>query len=183
LIMGVISPSAGEIYVDNVKITYENSARWMRRVAHVPQHIFLLDASIAENIALGIVAKKIDIDRLNLAIEGAQLTMVLANMPNGYNTQIGERGIRLSGGQQQRIGIARALYRNADFLVFDEATSALDSLTEAAIMGAIDSLASDLTIIIIAHRLSTLKACDSIIELHDGSISKVAKYSEIIEKI
>lgn len=181
LIMGVISPSAGDIYVDNVKITYESSARWMKRVAHVPQHVFLLDASIAENIALGVVAEKIDIDRLNLAIKGAQLTGVLANMPNGYNTSIGERGIRLSGGQQQRIGIARALYRNADFLVFDEATSALDSSTETAIMSAIDSLASDLTIVIIAHRLSTLKGCDSIIELKNGSIAKVAKYKEIIE--
>jgi ATP-binding cassette subfamily B protein len=180
LIMGVISPSAGEIYVDDIKITQQNSARWMRRVAHVPQHVFLLDASIAENIALGVATEKIDNDRLNLAIEGAQLTSVLANLPNGYNTPIGERGIRLSGGQQQRIGIARALYRDADFLVFDEATSALDSQTESAIMHAINSLASDLTILIIAHRLSTLKGCDSIIELNNGSITRIAKYSEII---
>lgn len=180
LIMGLLSPTSGQLMVDDEVITLANSSLWMRHVAHVPQTVFLSDASIVENITLDNLGEEIDNEKLESAIEGAQLFQVISKMPDGLNTVVGERGIGLSGGQRQRIGIARALYKNADFLVFDEATSALDGNTEEAVMEAIQMLNKNLTIIIVAHRMTTLKGCDQIIELSAGKVSRFGTYEEIM---
>ena len=168
LILGLLEPTEGEIGVDDVKLTGANRAAWQRNVAHVPQAIYLADTTIAENIAFGVRREAIDRDRVHRAAEQAELAEVIAALPEGYDTRIGERGVQLSGGQRQRIGIARALYKQADVLVFDEATSALDNETESAVMAAIGRLDRNLTILIIAHRLSTLQGCDMVVRLEGG---------------
>jgi len=171
LILGLLEPTEGEIHVDKVALTAANRPAWQRNIAHVPQAIYLADATIAENIAFGVRRAEIDRERVRHAAEQAELADVIAALPEGYDTRIGERGIQLSGGQRQRIGIARALYKNARVLVFDEATSALDTETEGAVMAAIERLDRDLTILIIAHRLSTLEGCDMVVRLEEGRIS------------
>jgi ATP-binding cassette subfamily B protein len=148
-------------------------------ISHVPQVIFLADTSIAENIAFGVPASEVDLVRVRNAAKKAQIADVIESWEKQYNTFVGERGIRLSGGQRQRIGIARALYKNADVIIFDEATSALDNETEQAVMEAIECLGDDLTILMIAHRISTLKNCTQIVELGDGGIKRIGSYKEI----
>jgi len=170
LVLGLLLPGEGSILVDGVELTDANRAAWQARVAHVPQSIYLSDASIAENIAFGVPPHAIDGPRVTAAAEQAELTDVIAALPSGYDTFVGERGVRLSGGQRQRVGIARALYKQADVLVFDEATSALDTETETAVMRAIEGLGRDLTIFIIAHRISTLGECDRIVTLDEGRV-------------
>lgn len=170
LILGLLEPSEGQIAVDGVRLTPENRAAWQRNIAHVPQAIFLADASVAENIAFGVRRRDIDLERVRRAAEQAELADVIAALPNGYETRVGERGIQLSGGQRQRIGIARALYKQATVLVFDEATSALDTETEMSVMTAIERLDRELTILIIAHRISTLASCDAITSMNRGKI-------------
>lgn len=185
ILMGLLQPSEGALLVDGQSVTPTNSLSWQARIAHVPQSIYLSDASVAENIAFGIPREQIDMDRvLNVAAK-AQIAATVADMPHGYHTLVGERGVRLSGGQRQRIGIARALYRQADVLVFDEATSALDVETEQAVMHAIESLGSELTILIVAHRLSTLQKCDQIIELNQAGAIRVSSHHQnsVKEKI
>ena len=135
-----------------------------------PQTIFLSDASIAENIAFGVPYEEIDLNKVKAAAKQAQLALTIESMQFQYSTIVGERGVRLSGGQRQRIGIARALYKEANILILDEATSALDTETEQALVEAIEGLAKDLTIIIIAHRVSTLRSCNRVIELSNGGI-------------
>lgn len=179
IIMGLLNPASGFIEVDGIKIDEDNCRAWQRHIAHVPQHIFLADCSIEENIAFGVPKDLIDPTRVRQAASKAQLADFIEKWPLGYKTHIGERGVRLSGGQRQRLGIARALYKNGDVIVFDEATSALDSNTEEAVMAAIDALNPDLTILMVAHRVSTLKNCDFIVELADGAISRVGNYNEI----
>jgi ATP-binding cassette subfamily B protein len=142
----------------------------------------LADSSIEENIAFGVPKNEIDIERVRRAAQQAQLSDTIESLPEQYQTPVGERGVRLSGGQRQRIGIARALYKKADVIVFDEATSALDSETEKAVMQAIESLSEELTLLIIAHRLTTLQKCTQIIELVDGQIKNIGSYDEITEK-
>ena len=143
----------------------------MQSVGYVPQDIFLTDAPVAENIALGVLPEAIDHDRISKAGRIARIDkFILDELPEGYQTHIGERGVRLSGGQRQRIGIARALYHDADLIVFDEATSALDNLTEAEVMDAIDALPGDKTVLMIAHRLSTVKRCDRIVVIDNGRV-------------
>ncbi|MGN6488195.1 MAG: ABC transporter ATP-binding protein [Devosia sp.] len=159
LVMGLLVPTEGQILVDGVPLDVGTIGRWQARIAHVPQAIYLADSSIAENIAFGIDSAEIDWPRLRAAAKQAAIDAFIEALPGGYGTFVGERGVRLSGGQRQRIGIARALYRRADVLVFDEATSALDSDTETAVMEAIDGLDEELTVIIIAHRVSTLRGC------------------------
>jgi ATP-binding cassette subfamily B protein len=149
----------------------------------VPQAIYLSDSSIEENIAFGIPKEKIDFERVVLAARQAQIAETIQSWPSGYQTLVGERGVRLSGGQRQRIGIARALYKNADVLIFDEATSALDSDTEQAVMDAFQTLSFDVTILIIAHRLTTLKDCDQIVELDGGQIIRVGTYDDIVTQV
>ena len=150
------------------------------RIAHVPQSIFLADSSIAENIAFGVPKKEIDHDRVLKASHQAQIAKTIEGWPKKYQTHVGERGVRLSGGQRQRIGIARALYKESDVIILDEATSALDAKTEAAVMKAIYDFNKKITVIIVAHRLTTLKQCSQIIELSEGRINKISAYKDII---
>jgi ATP-binding cassette subfamily B protein len=148
-------------------------------VAHVPQQIYLSDSSFAANIAFGVPAEQIDHRRVRQAAEQARIAEVITSSPYGYDTLVGERGVRLSGGQRQRIGIARALYKRAQLLVLDEATSALDNRTEAEVMVAIQVLDRRLTVILIAHRLSTVRHCDRIVLLEQGRISAIGSYREL----
>ena len=158
----------------------DNNRAWQAHIAHVPQAIFLADSTIAENIAFGISRDQIDFERVREAAAQAQIAASIESWPGQYQTVVGERGIRLSGGQRQRIGIARALYKRADVIIFDEATSALDSETEQAVMEAIEALSSDLTLLIIAHRLTTLRNCTQIVELVSGNIKRVGTYRELV---
>ena len=184
LLMGLLEPSSGQITVDGASIHShkepERLLAWRAAIAHVPQMIYLADRSIAENIAFGVAAAELDLERVKLAAQQAQIAEFIESSPLGYKTFVGERGIRLSGGQRQRIGIARALYKQASVLVFDEATSALDNATEAALMEAIEGLSRELTIVMIAHRLSTVQRCDRVIELEGGSLLKQGPPQEIL---
>ena len=174
IVMGLRAPSQGSISIDDVALDTPPLRRaWQANIAHVPQTIFLADSTIAENVAFGIRREDIDMALVEHAIADAGMAAFVANLPEGMHTQVGERGILLSGGQRQRIGIARALYKRVDLLVFDEATSALDTQTEEIVMEAINGLSRQLTILMIAHRLSTLQQCDQIYELVDGSIRPV----------
>lgn len=179
LFMGLLEPTAGELAVDGQTISPDLRRAWQLHIAHVPQSIFLVDASIEENIAFGVPRGAIDRDRVRRAAEQAQIAEYVETLPQKYSTVVGERGVRLSGGQRQRIGIARALYKRADVIVFDEATSALDSATEEAVMNVIQRLNEELTILIIAHRLTTLKNCDRIIELGEGRIKRICGYEDL----
>lgn len=174
LLMGLLQPTLGQLLVDGIDVhdpsNPEMMASWRAAIAHVPQSIYLADSSIAENIAFGVPRQKIDFARVREAAVQAQIASFIESSPGGYDSFVGERGIRLSGGQRQRIGIARALYRNASVIIFDEATSALDNTTEQAVMQAVESLKSDLTIVMIAHRLSTVQRCDRVISLKDGKV-------------
>lgn len=178
--LGLLRPGSGKLCVDEEEITDENLRSWQRCVGYVPQNIFLADASIFENIALGITSDKIDLKQAQLCARWANLDDFIENeLPNGYTTQVGERGVRLSGGQRQRIGIARALYHEAELLILDEATSALDGATENEVMSAINSLPGDRTIIIIAHRLSTLRNTDRILVLDRGRVAAFGKWENL----
>lgn len=179
IVMGLLSPTKGVLEVDGTKITLANCRAWQSHIAHVPQAIFLCDASIAENIAFGIPKDQIDFDRIKSAARKACIADTIESWPAKYETFVGERGVRLSGGQRQRIGIARALYKRADVIIFDEATSALDNETEAAVMDAIEALGKDHTLLIIAHRLSTLKNCEQIIEVEDGRLRIIDGFANI----
>lgn len=179
ILMGLLEPSSGQLAIDGQVITSENMEAWRKHIAHVPQQIFLSDCSIEENIALGVPAELISHEKIQFCAEKSQLGQFIDSLPDKYQTNVGERGVRLSGGQRQRIGIARALYKNADVIIFDEATSALDSETEAAVMQTLHSLGQNLTIIIIAHRLTTLKNCSKIIDMANGSIKRICSYREL----
>lgn len=170
LILGALEPTAGDIYIDETN-AFEHLSAWQKNVGYIPQTIYLMDDTIRNNITYG--AEKVDDERLMRAVEEAQLKEFIETLSEGLNTEIGERGMRLSGGQRQRIGIARALYSNPQVLVLDEATSALDNDTEKAVMEAIDSLAGTKTLIIIAHRLSTVENCDIKYEIKDGNAYRV----------
>lgn len=180
IVMGLLQPTAGMLEVDGQPITMGNHRAWQAHIAHVPQAIFLADCSIEENIAFGVHKGKIDHERVKQAAQQAQIADIIETWPKQYQTSVGERGICLSGGQRQRIGIARALYKQADVIIFDEATSALDNETEQAVMQAIEGLSESLTILIIAHRLSTLKNCTQIVELGDGGVKRTGTYQEIV---
>jgi ABC-type multidrug transport system fused ATPase/permease subunit len=180
IIMGLLQPTQGRLTIDGVRITEKNHRDWQMHIAHVPQTIFLADTTIAENIAFGVSSDRIDLDRVRQAAQKAQIAQTIESWDNQYDTLVGERGVRLSGGQRQRIGIARAFYKQADVIVLDEATSALDTDTEQAVMHAIESLGSELTVLIIAHRLTTLRNCNQIVELSDGRINRVGSYADIV---
>lgn len=183
IIMSLLQPEKGHLVIDDQPITQDNFRAWQNHVAHVPQTIFLADSSIEENIAFGIPKDQIDSERVQLSAKRARIADIIATWPMQYKTRVGERGVRLSGGQRQRIGIARALYKQADVLIFDEATSALDNDTEQEVMEAINSLRGELTIIMIAHRLTTLKSCTQIVELDGGVIKRIGNYQDIVSKI
>ena len=182
IVMGLLQPTNGSMEVDGQAITPANNRAWQAHIAHVPQAIFLADSSIEENIAFGVPKEQIDHQRVRAVAQRAQISDSIETWPKQYQTFVGERGIRLSGGQRQRIGIARALYKQADVIIFDEATSALDSETEQAVMQAIESLSQDLTLLIIAHRLTTLKNCTQIVELGDGGIRRSGSYKDIVNR-
>jgi len=173
LLMGLLRPTDGKILVDGLPLLGSARLDWQNNVAHVPQSIFLADASFAQNIAFGVPPDEIDFARVRKAANQAQIANFIEADPKGYLAMVGERGVRLSGGQRQRIGIARALYKRACVLVLDEATSALDSETEMSVMKSIESLGRELTIIIIAHRVDTLRGCDCIYKLEKSSLLKV----------
>ena len=182
IVMGLLHPTNGSMEIDGEVVTAGNHRAWQEHIAHVPQAIFLADSSIEENIAFGLPTDQIDHHRVKQAARQAQIADTIESWPNQYQTFVGERGIRLSGGQRQRIGIARALYKQADVIIFDEATSALDSETEEAVMQAIEGLSKDLTLLIIAHRITTLKNCTEIVELGDQGIKRSGFYKDIMNK-
>jgi ATP-binding cassette subfamily B protein len=182
LIMGLLVPTQGQILVDGNEVRVTHQRAWQRAVAHVPQSIYLADTSIAENIAFGVPVDQIDLDLVRKSAQQARIAEFIESRPEAYSAIIGERGVRLSGGQRQRIGIARALYKQASVLIFDEATSALDNETEQSVMQAIEGLSEDLTVFIIAHRLTTLKNCTMIVELGGGVIKKIGTYQEIVSE-
>ena len=180
IVMGLLQPTDGTLEIDGQPVTPTNNRAWQAHIAHVPQAIFLADSSIEENIAFGVPIDQIDPQRVRQAAQQAQIADSIESWPKKYQTFVGERGIRLSGGQRQRIGIARALYKQADVIIFDEATSALDNETEQAVMEAIEGLSKDLTLLIIAHRLTTLKNCTQIVELGEDSIKRTGTYAQMV---
>ena len=177
VILGILTPTSGSVLYGNMNV-HEHPLKWSKKLAYIPQAIYLADETIRNNVAFGIDDDKIDEDRVWAALEEAQLKDFVKELPEGLDTMVGERGVRLSGGQRQRIGIARALYDDPEILVLDEATSALDNETETAVMEAIDSLMGKKTLIIIAHRVTTLRNCQLIFKVEDGKVSEVA-YSDI----
>jgi ATP-binding cassette, subfamily B, bacterial PglK len=181
LLMGLMEPSEGQILVDELPISGERRRAWQRTIAHVPQSIYLADTTVAENIAFGVPREEIDMERVRQAARQARIADFVESHAEGYNLFVGERGVRLSGGQRQRIGIARALYKQVTVLVFDEATSALDNATEQEVMNAIEGLNRDLTIVIVAHRLTTVKRCDSIFEIYNGQVVAQGTYEHLLE--
>ena len=181
LILGLLQPSEGKLRVSgqDLHATPGMVAAWHAQVAHVPQQIYLSDASFAANIAFGVAENRIDLHRVRQAAEQAHIAELIESSGNGYNTLVGERGVRLSGGQRQRIGIARAFYKQAQLLVLDEATSALDNRTEVEVMAAIESLDRQVTVILIAHRLSTVEKCDRVVILEQGQIAGCGRYEQL----
>jgi ABC-type multidrug transport system fused ATPase/permease subunit len=182
IIMGLLSPTEGKLDVDGKLLDTKNCSDWQLKISHVPQFIYLTDASIAENIAFGIPKNDIDFDRVKLSAKQAQLDELIESWSMKYDSKVGENGVRLSGGQRQRIGIARALYNRGELLVLDEATSALDIQTEHGVIDSIQNLDENLTIIIVAHRLSTLSICDKVFEFENGGIKKAGSYNDLLLK-
>lgn len=182
IIMSLFDPEFGTLEIDDVVVTKHNRRNWQCHIAHVPQAVYLIDATITENIALGVPIAEIDIDRVIYAAKIAKLSEFIDLMPDKYNSIIGERGVKLSGGQRQRVGIARALYKKSDVIIFDEATSALDNETEREVIASIENMWKELTVIMIAHRITTLKYCDLIVELKNGKINRVGSYEKIFGK-
>jgi ABC-type multidrug transport system fused ATPase/permease subunit len=181
LILGLLTPNSGEVVVDGAPVTETNRRAWQNSLGYVPQSIYLTDDTIAANIAFGVPKDQIDRAAMERAARAAALhDFVMAELSDGYDTMVGERGIRLSGGQRQRIGIARALYRTPSLLIMDEATSALDNITERVVMEAVQNIRSDTTIILIAHRLTTVKDCDRIFLMEKGRIAASGTYDELV---
>lgn len=172
ILMGLLTPSSGKILIDNDELNYKNIDSWQKLIAHVPQSIYLSDSTISENIAFCIEGESIDINRVKYAIEAASLVSFIESLPNGIKTKVGERGVHLSGGQKQRIAIARAIYKNASILILDESTSALDEKTESQVIDSLVGISPEITIIMVAHRLTSLSSCDEIISIENGKILK-----------
>jgi len=182
ILLGLIDPSSGQIFIDGEILSNNNKQNWQKNLGFVPQSIFLSDATIKENIAFGISQELIDHDKITKVIKLAHIDEFLNDLPDGINTKVGERGVQLSGGQRQRIGIARALYDDSEVLVLDEATSALDGITEKNVMKAILDFSGKKTIIIIAHRLSTVKNCDQIYIMDKGKVIDFGKYDDLFNR-
>ena len=181
MILGLLLPQKGELIVDGTPITSDNLISWQRTFGYVPQHIFLADDTVTANIAFGIPTNQVNHAAVIRAAKIAELhKFVMSELKDGYGTTVGERGVRLSGGQRQRIGIARAMYHNPDILIMDEATSALDNLTEKAVMNSIETLSKEKTIIMIAHRLSTVRNCDTIFLFEEGKLITQGTYQELL---
>ena len=183
VIMGLLPPTNGKLIIDQQSINSQNCRAWQSHIAHVPQNIYLSDGSVEENIAFGISKEEVDHQRVVRVSEQAQITGLIKELKGDYQAFVGEQGVRLSGGQRQRIGIARALYKQADVLIFDEATSALDNKTEGAVMEAIDGLGKETTVFIIAHRLVSLKKCDLIVKLDKNFKITTGTYDSLCQDI
>lgn len=183
IIMGLLSPSSGALIVDGLVIDQTNASDWQKNIAHVPQAIFLSDATVCENIAFGVPYDQIDRGRVISAAQKAQIADSIDLFPKGYEARVGERGIMLSGGQRQRIGIARALYKGASVLILDEATSALDGETEKNVIEKIRDSSVDITTLVVAHRLTSLKHCSMLIELSEGKVKKIGTYDEVVNNV
>ena len=181
LVLGLIEPDQGEMLVYDKLLSRNNLRSWQNNLGFVPQSIFLADCSIRDNIAFGLLPEEIDDERVREVIRLAHLEDLVKQLPNGVDTNVGERGAQLSGGQRQRIGIARSLYQNATVLVFDEATSALDGITEKSVMDAIHDFSGNKTILIVAHRLKTIENCDTIFLMDQGRIVAEGTYTELYE--
>ena len=181
IMAGLLAPNFGRLLVNDAQISEENASEWYSNIAYVPQDIFMLDASISENIAFGVPFNLIDSDLIIEVANKSKIIEFVTRLPEGFNTLVGERGVRLSGGQRQRIAIARALYKNAAFLMLDEATSALDAETEAEIMSTLNDLGVSVTVVMVAHRLSTLSHCTKIMRLINGNLEQVGSYSDLIQ--
>tara|TARA_X000000950_G_C13890222_1_gene650539 strand:+ start:686 stop:2500 length:1815 start_codon:yes stop_codon:yes gene_type:complete len=181
ILLGLIVPQQGQLKIDNTIINNQNIRSWQNTIGFVAQSIFLSEGTIAENVAFGIPRSKINFDRVKQALELSHLTELVQGLENGVQTKVGERGVQLSGGQRQRIGIARALYHNAEVLVFDEATSSLDGITEKMVMNAIHDFSGQKTIIMIAHRLKTVQKCDQIYFIDRGNVIDQGTYQELIK--
>ena len=179
IIMGLLSPTEGVLTVDGVVVTMNNIRNWQANIAHVSQEIYLSDSTIEENIAFGQHKNNIDFNLVKQAAERAGIAKLIESWPNQYQTYIGERGMRLSGGQRQRIGIARALYKQANVLILDEATSALDSKTEESVIKSIKAFSDDITVLMIAHRVTTLRDCDYIVEIDDDGSVRIGSYDDL----
>ncbi|WP_133013306.1 ABC transporter ATP-binding protein [Marinomonas flavescens] len=182
IIMGLIFPQEGGVYVDDIEITRDNQRAWQNKIGYVAQSIFLSGGTIAENVAFGLPQQEIDYEKVHNAISLAHLDELVQGLENGIYTKVGERGVQLSGGQRQRIGIARALYHDAEVLVFDEATSALDGITEKIIMDSITDFTGNKTIIMIAHRLKTVKKCHQVFLIKKGCVVDNGTFSELLER-
>ena len=181
ILLGLLPINGGEIFLDEIRLDKNNIDSWQKKLGYVPQNIFLMDDTIKNNIAFAIPEDLIDNEKIINAAKLAELDEYISDLPDKYNTFVGEKGIRISGGQIQRIGIARALYHNPEILVFDEATSALDTVTEKNIMNSIKRLSIRKTVVIIAHRLSTIKNCDQIYLMDKGKISAHGTYDELLK--
>jgi ABC-type multidrug transport system fused ATPase/permease subunit len=182
IILGLLQQQSGRLLVDGVEISGENRRNWQSSIGYVPQNIFLADDSVAANIAFGVAEQHIDQAAVERAARIANLhDFVVGGLPDGYRTSVGERGVRLSGGQRQRIGIARALYHRPQLLILDEATSALDNLTEQVVMDAVHNLGHEITIILIAHRLTTVRECDRIFLLDNGRVAAAGNFRELVD--
>jgi ABC-type multidrug transport system fused ATPase/permease subunit len=179
IVMALLQPTEGTMEIDGQIVTLANYRAWQDHIAHVPQTIFLADSTVEENIAFGVPRDEIDQSRVKWAAQQAQIAETIESWSKQYQAFVGERGVRLSGGQRQRIGIARALYKRADVIIFDEATSALDSITEQAVMQSIEGLTKDLTVLMIAHRITTLKNCTMLVELAGGKILRQGSYEQL----
>jgi ATP-binding cassette, subfamily B, bacterial PglK len=182
VILGLLQPDGGTVRVDGVAVDARNARAWQRSVGYVPQDIFLADDTVAANIAFGVEPRAVDRRAVERAARAAQLHEFVAGLPKGYDEGVGEGGARLSGGQRQRIGIARALYRDPDLIVFDEATSALDTLTERAVMDAVRALGREKTVVLVAHRLSTVRNCDRIFLIEEGRLAASGTYDDLLDK-
>jgi len=180
LILGLLTPTGGRLLLDGCDVSDVGLTRWQASVGYVPQVIYMADASVAANIAFGVPASEVDMGAVERAAEAAQASEFIRALPQGFDTAVGERGLRLSGGQRQRIGIARALYHDPQVLVLDEGTSALDGITENAVMEAVASLSGRKTIILVAHRLTTVRLCDQIAVMEDGRVREVGRFSDLM---
>ncbi len=181
LLLGLLTPDRGEIAVDDRPLVGQGVSQWRQRCGYVPQDVFLTDESLAGNIAFGVPPDERDDAAIRLAAETAHLSDVVGSLERGFESESGERGVRLSGGQRQRIGIARALYGAPDVLILDEATSAVDSVTEEAILKGLGALSGKMTLIMIAHRISTLRNCDQIFLMEHGRLVARGTYDELLE--
>ena len=180
IVLGLLSPSSGSVSIDGVTLNRDNVGSWLAQIGYVPQQVFLADATLAENVAFGVAPDKIDRDRVWRAVENVQLGNVVRSLPFGIDTPVGENGARLSGGERQRLGIARALYREPRLLVLDEATSALDTITEQKVNEDVLAACRDMIVVIVAHRLSTVRHCDQLVLISQGAINCIGTYDELV---